>query len=85
MKLIITLVLTLGCFSFAQADESVTEQAQVKSKNIKREAKKGVNRINEMVCTEGDAKCLAKKAKHRVEEGAEFVGDKTKEVVHKID
>lgn len=85
MKLMITLVLALGYFSFAQADETVTEQAQVKSKDVKRATKKGVNRIKEMVCAERDTKCLAKKAKHRVEEGAEAVGDKTKEVVHKVD
>ena len=83
MKLIIALVLIFGCFSIAMADETVSEQAQVKSNNIKRATKKGVNRMKEMVCAEGDAKCLAKKAKHRVEEGSEAVGDKTKEVIHK--
>lgn len=85
MKLMITLVLALGYFSFAQADETVPEKVQVKSKDVKRATKKGVNRMKEMVCAEGDAKCLTKKAKHRVEEGAETVGDKTKEVVHKVD
>jgi hypothetical protein len=54
-----------------------------KSNNVKREVRKGVNRMKEIECLEGDAKCLAKKAKHRVEESAEAVSDKTKEVVKK--
>ncbi|MBC7537436.1 MAG: hypothetical protein H7281_01340 [Bacteriovorax sp.] len=85
MKLIISMFLVLGCFSFVHADETVGEQVQVKSNNVNRAAKKGVNRMKEMVCAEGDAKCLAKKAKHRVQEGADAVGDKTKEVIHKAD
>jgi CRISPR/Cas system CSM-associated protein Csm4 (group 5 of RAMP superfamily) len=83
MKLMIALVLVLGSVSFAQADETVNEQVQAKSNNVKRATKKGINRMKEMVCAKGDAKCLAEKAKHRVEEGAESVGDKTKEVIHK--
>jgi hypothetical protein len=85
MKLLTTLILAFGYFSFAQAEETVTEQTQAISKNAMRATKKGVNRMKEMVCAEGDAKCLAKKAKHRVEEGADAVGDKTKEVIHKVD
>jgi gas vesicle protein len=85
MKLMIAGILLLSSLSLTYAEETVSEQIQVKSNNVKREVRKGVNRMKEMACKEGDAKCLAKKAKHRVEESAEAVSDKTKEVVKKID
>jgi UDP-N-acetyl-D-mannosaminuronate dehydrogenase len=83
MKMKITLILALGFLGVVQADETLNEKAEVKGNDMNRAAKKGTNRMKEMICAEGDAKCLAKKAKHRVDESSDAIGDKTKEVIHK--
>lgn len=90
MKLAIGLLVgTMALTSMSFAEETVGEKAQVKMKSAKRATKKGVNRAAEAVCGKltGDSKveCLAKQAKHRVEEGAEAVKDKGSEVKNKVD
>ncbi|MDO9182304.1 MAG: hypothetical protein Q7U04_07835 [Bacteriovorax sp.] len=84
MKLAMVLGLVLSSINLAHADNSISDQIQVKSNNVKRAVKEGVNQMKEMACSKGDAKCLAEKAKHRIEEGAEVISDKTNETVHKI-
>lgn len=69
----------------AYADQSGSEKAAATTDNVKREAKKAVNRTKEFVCAEGDAKCLGRKAKHRASEAADYVDDKTKEASDKLD
>ncbi len=70
-KLSLLLTACAFCSAFA-ADLTPRESA----KDAKRAAKKTVHRVSEAVCTEGDAVCLAKKGKHRVEEGVDKVNDK---------
>ncbi|MEN0058633.1 MAG: hypothetical protein AAGB31_07345 [Bdellovibrio sp.] len=87
--------LLLAFTSFAHAEEttgekvdSAMETAKDKTKkagrDAKRVAKKGAHRVQEAVCMEGDLKCAAKKAKNRVEEGADATVDKGKEVKDKL-
>ena len=67
------------------AEETIGEKAQAAANNAGRAIKKGVNRVKEMACTEGDLKCAAKKAGNRIEESADAVKDKAEEVKNKID
>ena len=52
---------------------------------VKREVKKGANRVGETLCTGTKAECAAKKGKHRVEETKDKVVDETKKAVDKVD
>ncbi len=61
---------------FAHAEETMGEKAKATGKDMKRGMKKGVNNVKEAVCMEGDAKCLAKKAGNKMEEGADYAKDK---------
>ncbi len=81
--ILFTAALTFVATSYAE--ETVSEKATAVTKSAKRSVKKGANRVKEAVCSEGDAKCLAKKAGHRLEEGADTVKDKTQEVKDKVD
>lgn len=67
------------------ADETVKEKAQAVGNDAERGVKKGVNRVKEAACTEGDVKCAAKKAGHRVEEGTDYTKDKAKEIKNDVD
>lgn len=68
-------ILTLGLMgSFALAD-TVKEDVN----NVKRSAKRGAHRVEESVCAEGDAKCAAKKLKHRGQETKDYMKDKVDE------
>jgi hypothetical protein len=73
-----------GAVSFA--DQSATEhKAETTAHDAKRSMKKAGHRVTEAVCAEGDAACLARKAKHRTEEGGDYVKDKAKETKDKND
>lgn len=85
MKIIIPALFMMLSFGSAFADETASEKVGSTAKDAKRSVKKHVNKAKEAMCAEGDAKCLAKKAKHRVEEGAETVKDKTNDTVDKVD
>jgi|GEM_PF-6594386 len=71
LKWILTASL-LGCYAFADSGKEDLN-------NVKRSAKKGLHHMEERVCAEGDAKCAAKKAKHRGEETKDYVKDKVDE------
>lgn len=79
------MIVALGFLNFAHAEESTAEKANAKAHDMKRTLKKKGHRVEEMVCSEGDAKCLAKKAGHRAEEGTDYTKDKAKETMDKID
>lgn len=68
-----------------KSGQTMGEKAADKARDAKRATKKGVNRVKEAVCMEGDVKCAAKKAKHRVEEATDATVDKAKEVKDKVD
>ncbi len=85
MKLFVVALAVVAYTGLSRAEESVSEKGASAGNSMKRGAKKGMNRAKEMVCTEGDAACLAKKAGHRVGEGADAMGDKAKEGKDKMD
>lgn len=69
----------------AHAESTAKENATATARDVKRAGKKVAHRAKEMVCMKGDAKCLAEKAKHRAQEGAEAVSDKAKGAADAID
>ena len=83
--LILTACLMTAAVLPAHAEETMGEKAAVEGNNAKREVKKGANRVKEAVCTEGDAKCAAKKLKHRAGEAKDATVDKAKEVKGDVD
>ena len=85
MKAIIMSLLMLAGVSFVHAEETVGEKASAGAHNAKRSMKKGMHNVQEAVCAEGDAKCLAKKAGHKMEEGGDYVKDKAVEGKDKVD
>lgn len=82
--LIMTLALT-GLTGLAYAEETVSEKAQATANDAARSVKKGAHRAQEAVCAESDTKCLEQKAKHRAEEGKDYVKDKSKEMKNDVD
>ena len=58
------------------AEQTTSDKATEAAKDTRRAAKKGAHRVQEALCAEGDTVCLAKKVKHRAEEGVETVKDK---------
>jgi uncharacterized low-complexity protein len=85
MKSILIAVLALGFAGVAHAESETAAKAETTKNDVKRDVKKGWHRTQEAVCAEGDAKCAAKKAKHRVHEGSDYVKDKAHESVDKAD
>lgn len=83
LKLIV--LLSLLSSTSALAEQTVPEKAKVVKNDAGRGVKKAVNRTKEAVCMKSDAECLARKAKHRVEEAGDAAGDKLDEVKDKVD
>jgi hypothetical protein len=61
-----------GSFAFADTAKEDVHDA-------KRAMKKGAHRLEEKTCAEGDAKCAAKKLKHRAQESKDYMQDKVDE------
>lgn len=80
---ILLAIVVLGSFGYSRADETVKDQVVESGHNVKRSTKKVAHRTEEALCAKGDAACLAEKAKHRVKEGTEYMGDKANEVENK--
>jgi len=85
MKKIIFSAALLAIMLSACDKQSKFEKVEAVKNNLERSAQKSFNRLDEKVCGDSDVECLAEKTKHRVEEGADYVGDKTQEAVDKID
>lgn len=96
-----TLILCASLFwiAAAHAEESITEKAGKKTKELyedakvetkkaaratTRAAKKGVNRIEEAACMDGDMKCAAKKAGNRIEETKDATVDAVKDAADEM-
>ena len=80
----------LGLFLLTAAPQLArASEADVKSDvrsdadDTKRGVKKAANRVDEAGCTGTKAECAKRKAKHRVQESTDKVGDKTTEAVDK--
>ncbi len=71
--------------STAHATESVPEKVEASSKELKREAKKTVNRAEEALCTESEAECLKLKMKNRTAETWDALKDKATDLKNKLD
>jgi hypothetical protein len=82
-KLLALVILAMGLNAFAE--ETMGEKAAATGNDVKREAKKVGHRTQELVCAEGDAKCLAEKAEHRATEGGDYVHDKAVEAKNAVD
>ncbi|RLA20270.1 MAG: hypothetical protein DRQ61_10225 [Gammaproteobacteria bacterium] len=61
------------------------EKMQVKSNEVQRAATEKMHRIEEAVCTESEAACLAEKVKNQTQEATEAIKDKGEELKNKID
>lgn len=85
MKSLIMAVALMGLTGFAYCEETLGEKAEASANDASRSVKKGVNRVQEAVCAEGDMKCLSEKAKHRAEEGTDYTKDKAKELKNSVD
>lgn len=85
MKSLIMAVALMGMTGFAYCEETISEKAEAAANDASRSVKKGVHRAQEVVCTEGDVKCLSEKAKHRAEEGKDYSKDKVKELKNDVD
>ena len=69
----------------AIAAETIQEKKEAVTNDVKRDAKKSINRVEEAACMEGDVKCAGQKAKNRIEEAGDATKDKTKELKNKVD
>jgi hypothetical protein len=82
----LVLMLAIGmCISMAHATETLTEKAEATKNEIKRDAQKAVNRVEEATCTGTDVECAKKKIDNRTEEGKDLIKDKSSEIKGKVD
>ena len=70
---------------FAQAEETLGENAKATGHKIAQKAKKATHRVKEAFCKEGELKCATEKGKHRIQEAGDELGDKAKEIKNKVD
>lgn len=70
---------------FALADETAKETVNNTGNKISHSAKKLKNRAKEATCSDSDVECKAKKAGHRVGEGADHLKNKAEEKKDKAD
>lgn len=89
MKLSIAVIILFGFIATSYAEETIAEKAKVTVDSAKRSAKKGLHRTQEAICGKltGDdqVKCLAKKAKNRVDESGTLIKDKASEIKNSVD
>lgn len=85
MKLLITLVITLGLAHFASAEQTTSEKASAKANDAGRSIKNGVHRAEEAACLKDKAHCASQKSSHKAKESSEYIKDKTTEVIDKVD
>lgn len=83
MSLLAGLAMLTGTVAFAE--ETVPEKAKATTNDVKRQARKTGNRVDESVCTGTKAECAAGKVKHRANEGKENTKEKTDEMKNKVD
>jgi len=80
LKLLAVVSLTAGP-AMAQTTGQKLKEA---SHDVRREARKGVNRVDEELCTGTKAECEARKVKHRAQEAKDIVEDKATEVKDRV-
>ena len=67
------------------AAETLLEKSEAQKNEVKRDASKAINRIDEETCTGTDTECAKKKLGHRAEEAKDAIKDTSSEVKNKID
>jgi len=86
MKYLLLGLLTVNFVSFnVNAAETVSEKAEAVKNDIKRDAQKSINRIEEATCTGTDIDCAKQKIENRAEEAKEVIRDKSSEIKNKVD
>lgn len=85
MKALILSLALISGGAFVHAEETTGEKVNAKAHDAKRAMKKGVHHVQEATCMEGDAKCAAKKAGHKIKEGGDAAKDGVNKAVDKID
>ncbi|MDO8333525.1 MAG: YtxH domain-containing protein [Nitrosomonas sp.] len=80
------MIIILGLFiSTAHATETLPEKSETTKNDIKRDANKAIDRVDEATCTGTDAECAKRKIENRAEEGKDLIKDKSSEIKNKID
>jgi len=80
MKSLIVVALTFGVLgATAYAEQTESEKADAQKNELKRDVKKKWHHAEEAACSKGDAACLEQKAKHRAQEGDQYMKDKVQE------
>ena len=79
--------LGMGVSTIAHAEEGVIEKTQTVGNKAADKVKKGARAASDEVCelVNGKMECVAKKVKHKVQNGADAVETKAKEEKNKID
>lgn len=89
VSIFLVLFSSLSFLNLSLAEETQIEKVKVEINTVGRKTKKTINRTKEVLCGQltGDNKaaCLAKKAKHRIEEGTDAIKDKATEIKDKVD
>lgn len=80
------ILFVLGLFvSTAYAAETVLEKSEAQKNEVKRDANKAINRIDEQTCVGSDTECAKEKLEHRAGEAKETIKDKSSEMKNKMD
>ncbi|PSJ16366.1 hypothetical protein [Nitrosomonas supralitoralis] len=83
-KLILVIAMCLF-LSNVHATETLPEKNESFKNEIKRDANKELNRVDEATCTGTDTECMKNKIGNRTEEGKELIQDKSNEIKNKVD
>lgn len=81
---VFTFIAAVGA-QVAFAEQTVGEKVEVKVNNVKREVKKGANKIEEDLCNKKDKDCAAKYVKNRATELKDATVDGVKELKNVVD
>jgi hypothetical protein len=84
-NLLLTLIAGLFFSTTLIATETLTEKGEAVSKEIKRDANKAINRVDEATCTGTDVECAKRKLDNRTEEATDLIKDKSSEIKNKVD
>jgi hypothetical protein len=68
----------------AMAQTTTGQKVKEAAHDVRREARKGVDRVDEELCTGTKAECEARKLKHRAQETKDWVDDKVTETKDRV-
>ncbi len=82
--LVATSLIITGVSLKSLAETTATEKVQEVGQDTAKVAKKGVRATKDAVCMKGDVECAAQKAKHKMQNAGDEIGDKTDDVKKKV-